>query len=73
MTAFKFTAKRARLIGWAITFALFALSQSSIANRIEAAQTRALRVVSVSGMAGGSVAVTVELVAQGNENAAVSV
>lgn len=69
MTAFKFTTKRARLTGWAVMFILFALNQISIANRTEAAQARALRVVSASGMAGGSVAVTVELVAQGNENA----
>ncbi len=69
MTAFKFTTKRARLIGWVITFALFALNQISIADRTEATQARALRVVSASGTAGGSVAVAVELVAQGNENA----
>ncbi|MGH9835100.1 MAG: hypothetical protein ACRD9Y_18930 [Blastocatellia bacterium] len=72
MAAFKFMTKRTRLMSRAITLSLLALggfSQSSIADRTEAAQARVLRVVSASGMAGGSVAVTVELVAQGNENA----
>jgi uncharacterized protein (TIGR03437 family) len=72
MDVFKFSTKRTRLMGWAMMLNLFAfcvLSQSSIVNRTEAAQARVLRVVPANGMAGGSVAVVVELVAQGNENA----
>ncbi|MGE0129605.1 MAG: hypothetical protein AB7U82_16120 [Blastocatellales bacterium] len=69
MAAFKFTTKDTRLMGWAITLSLLALCGFTIANRSEAAQSRALRVVSASGMAGGSVAVAVELIAQDNENA----